>query len=411
MSDTTIRPARATGTSGAALVVAICSCATFSDGYDLQALGLAVPGMAAAMHVTPPAFTLATSTSLIGMALGAIFLTPLADRYGSERIIATMLALIGVSTIGVALSGSPGQVAAWRFLSGLGLGAVVPAAITLASSRAPVARRALLTTLTVSFTGIGAFVAGMLAPVIEAAWGWRGLFVVGSVMPLVVAGATQLLPRPARAQAARAAPAAVDRKGPGGVGVLFSTPHRSLTIVVWALFWLNLLVNYSLISWLPSLLIRAGWTTTDAAHTTGLLALGGIVGGLVISALADRGRAIATLTTAYLLAAAALAVFASAPVDRHLWTALIVAVGLTAFGAQIAISAVVAVRYPVSIRATAIGWSSGFGRVGAFVGPVVVARLMEGSVPSSTILALLLVPMLICAAAVATLPRDPAHGV
>jgi hypothetical protein len=65
-------------------VVGLCTLATFSEGYDLQALGLAIPNMAAEFHVQPTAFTAAASASLVGIAAGAMLLSPLAERHGAD---------------------------------------------------------------------------------------------------------------------------------------------------------------------------------------------------------------------------------------------------------------------------------------------------------------------------------------
>ncbi|MDB5718102.1 MAG: major facilitator superfamily 1, partial [Sphingomonas bacterium] len=61
-------------------VVLLGSLATFLDGYDIQALGLAIPGMAKSFAVAPTAFAPALSLTLLGIGLGAVVFGSLADR-------------------------------------------------------------------------------------------------------------------------------------------------------------------------------------------------------------------------------------------------------------------------------------------------------------------------------------------
>lgn len=387
--------------------ISICAAAAFADGYDVQALGLAIPIIARERGIDPSSLTLAASSSLIGMALGAMLLAPLGDRYRRETVFALMLVSIGFTTAGAALSTGIWDLAIWRFLSGLGLGSVVPVAIVLTAACAPASRRAALVTLMISFTGIGAFAAGLLAPMLAELGGWRAIFAVGAVIPLITAAlAWVALVRPNRSSSDEAAGTKPVDAIKSSVKVLFQPPLCRLTILVWAVFWLNLMTNYSLISWLPTLLIRAGWAIGDASRATGLISLGGICGALGIAMLTDKGRPGKTLIAAYVTAAIALSAFAFLPARPLIWGPLLLILGLTAFGVQIAMSAVIAARYPRAIQSTAIGWSSGFGRIGAFVGPVALGMMLSLGVQSDMILQALAIPMLICAVCIALMPRQ-----
>jgi AAHS family 4-hydroxybenzoate transporter-like MFS transporter len=373
--------------AGTGAIVGLCSLATFSDGYDLQALGLAIPNMAAEFHVQPTAFAAAASATLVASAAGAMLLSPLADRHGAARMLSASLALIGVGTLPTVFSRDPMMFALLRLLTGMGLGAAVPIAISLTSLYTT---RSSTVTFVLTLTAVGALGAGMLAPYLDAIGGWRAIFLVGTALPVTGAVAASLLTnrkisRPTAAQS-RAA----------GMGQLFAQPYRRLTILLWAVFWLNLFSNYALISWLPTLLVRAGWDMAAAARSTGVLAIGGVLGGLLISGLIDRGRAVAVLSAVYLVGALAFLAFALPLSSKALWLCLLLLVGCSGFGAQLALGAFVAFAHPPALRSTAVGWSSGFGHTGAIIGPAALALMIAHGLPSVSILMLLTAPMLLC---------------
>jgi MFS transporter, AAHS family, benzoate transport protein len=84
---------------------------------------------------------------------------------------------------------------------------------------------------------------------------------------------------------------------------------------------------------------------------------------------------------------------------------LLALVGAGAIGSQMALGSLSASFYPSEIRATGLGWSGGIGRVGAIIGPLVMAMLLKQAIPSGLILALLMIPMLLCAFCVTRLGR------
>ncbi len=380
-----------------ARTVALCSLASMLDGFDIQALGLAIPGMAREFGTHPTALTIAVTASLIGMALGAITLGPLGDRFGRKPMIVASLLLIGTTTLGVAWAQDPLTLAAIRFFSGLGMGAVLPVAIAVVAENAPPERRTALVTLMVACSPIGSFIAGFVAPLVEPAYSWRGIFGVGGAATLAAAGFVWLaLPKPPAAPPSPLKPA---------LSSLFVPEYRARTQLLWAIFGINLFVTYSLISWLPTLLASAGWAKADAQRATGLMALGGVCGGMAIAWAADKGRAIPVLAATYVLTAFLFMLFVIGPGGKPAWLLLLTLVGAGAMGAQMAAGSFSATFYPGAIRATGLGWSGGVGRIGAIIGPLVMALLLKAAVPGEAILALLMVPMLLCAVCVLRLTK------
>jgi MFS transporter, AAHS family, 4-hydroxybenzoate transporter len=380
-----------------ARTIALCALASLLDGYDIQALGLSIPGMAKDFGMAPTALTFAVTASLIGMALGAITLGPLGDRFGRKPMLIAFLMLIGVTTLGAITATGPVTLAIWRFGSGLGMGAIIPVAIAIVAEAAPEKSRTALITMMIACSPIGSFVAGFAAPLIEPNFGWRGIFGLGGVLTLIAGLAIWI-----------ALPAGEIVKRPDlrpNVASLFTPEYRARTGLLWLIFGINLFVTYSLISWLPTLLSEAGWARAEAQRATGLLALGGVCGGLMMAWAADKGRAIPVLATAYVVSAGLFVLFGIGPGSKAAWMALLALVGAGAIGSQMALGSFSASFYPSEIRATGLGWSGGIGRIGAIIGPLVMAALLSLAFPASFILALLMIPMLLSAFCVIRLGR------
>jgi MFS transporter, AAHS family, 4-hydroxybenzoate transporter len=326
--------------------IALCSLASLLDGYDIQALGLSIPGMAKDFGLAPTALTFAVTASLIGMALGAITLGPLGDRFGRKPMLVMFLLLIGVTTVGAITSEGPMSLAGWRFFSGLGMGAIIPVAIAIVAEAAPAAHRTALVTMMIVCSPIGSVVGGFAAPHIEPDFGWRGIFAFGGLLTMI-AGIAIWLALPG------AAPVKVELQPT--VSSLLTEKYRMRTTLLWVTFAANLFVSYSLISWLPTVLGAAGWVKAEAQRATGLMALGGVCGGLAMAWAADRGSAIPWLATAYVVSAGLFVMFVIGPGGKGAWLALVALVGAGAIGSQMALGSLAASFYPSEIRATGLG--------------------------------------------------------
>ncbi|MEJ0008909.1 MAG: MFS transporter [Steroidobacteraceae bacterium] len=274
-------------------VFLLCALIVLLDGYDLQAMGLAVPTLAAVWHRPNPDFAIALSASLLGLGLGSAFIAPLGDRFGRRPLLLGGLVIILASSLGSTSATSPWQLSLWRLLIGLGLGVCQSNASALTAEYAPQARRATIMTLMGVCVSFGAMSAGLTAPQVLAAAGWRGLFLVGAALPLVALIAVLLaLPESPAIKA-------VAIKAGGTVLALLRPPYRERTLRLWLVYGLSAMLFYFLISWLTTFLTAAGWSRSQASHGIALLQAGGIAGSLIQAWLVDRGRTITALVGAY----------------------------------------------------------------------------------------------------------------
>jgi len=419
IDDSVLSPARLT-------IVVLCACVVLLDGYDIQTMALAVPSLGEQWGLPAAAFTLPLSASAFGMLIGTAIVAPTGDRFGRRPLLIVGMALVGGASLATASAATPAELVLWRLLTGIGLGCSLPNATALTSEYVPKRTRAFLITAMYISIALGALIAGFTAPALIDRFGWRSLFVVGGALPLAVTVLLAffvpesirllLAQRPGDPRIAtilrRFFPDSDPNKVVAGepplerrsVLALLTPAYRSRTVLLWAIFALNLFVLFVLISWLPSILTDAGFSRAAALRGAVLIQAGGIVGGLLIARLVDRGATIAAMVTAYVIVAITFALFLVVPADVLVWSALLCVVGAGVSGTQGALTALSAIFYPPGIRATGAGWASASGRAGAVLGPLAGGAVLgQLDLQPAAHLALLIPPILLCALCVAAL--------
>ncbi|WP_300015223.1 aromatic acid/H+ symport family MFS transporter [Pseudonocardia sp.] len=387
-------------------IVALCGLVILFDGYDLTIYGAAVPSMIAEFGISPAAAGLIGSSALVGMMLGAMAFGALADRVGRRMPIIACVVLYTVFTGAVFLATSPWEVGIYRFLAGLGLGGVMPNAVALVTEYAPARLRSTLVSVMFSGYMVGGIAAALIGVVFIPAYGWRSLYLVGALPLLVVPLLIRYLPE---------APAFLVRRGrtdelgrtlraldpglpPDGeltvrgpdretaaaspVASLFRDGNGVNTAMLWIAFFMVLLMIYGLLTWLPQLMIEAGYPLGSSLSFLMTLFLAGIVITWVGGYLSDRYGTRLVLVVSYLVAAAFVGALGFLGDSNLLWVYAAVALGGGAtFAAQIFANAYAAQFYPGHARSAGIGWALGVGRIGAIIGPLLGGVLLTAGVP------------------------------
>ncbi len=396
-------------------VFLLCAAVVLLDGYDLQAMALAVPTLCGQWHLAPAAFSVTLSASLLGLGLGSACIAPLGDRRGRRPLLLGGRVIILLTSLGATTATAPWQLALWRLAVGLGLGVCQSNASALTAEYAPRARRATIMTLMGVCVSLGAVLAGATAPQVLAAAGWRGLFLAGAALPLLVVLAAALGMPESPAIAARRATAGggvADAALPGSAGTLMGLlrpPYRERTLRLWFVYGLSAMLLYFLMSWLPVFLTSAGWSPAQAPHGIALLQSGGILGALVQSWLVDRRRAISALVGGYGMTLATALLFAI-PGTAPAWPVLLVLMGSGVAGVMMSIIALGAVFYPPQIRVTGFGWAGAVSRVGAVLGPMAGGWIIGAGVAPRLILGLVAVPSLLCIIGTLAMRRSVAEA-
>jgi MFS transporter, AAHS family, 4-hydroxybenzoate transporter len=343
----------------------LCGMVLFLEGYDIAAVGYAIPALVDTWRITASGFTPALTAGNVGLLLGSLSAGLLGDRLGRKPVLISCVALFGVFSLLSAIVASPFQLAVLRFLTGIGLGGSIPLAIALTSDFAPPAAQGRLVVLMSSGIPIGFLAAGLLASKLVTAFGWEGLFVVGGVLPLAATPALLLLlPDSVELLAAT--------RRPSLVSALFRNGLATSTALLWAMNLFNLLSNYLLLLWMPALLhtigVRPAWAT--------LFALGNILGGLLTASVVDRLGTEPVLTCVFALGSFCMLMLGLLSPPSGLLAIIMCGAGIGIGGGQSGLNSLSSRIYPPDIRSTGAGWAVGWGRIGNIAGPLLGGTLL-----------------------------------
>jgi len=157
------------------------------DGIDNQLLGNAIPSMMKDWTLTRGAFATALAAGPFGMMLGGVFGGMLGDRIGRRTALLSSVVAFALLTFAVATVNDVTLLSLFRFLCGLGLGGAMPNAAALASEYVPRRQRAFAVTLTIVCIPLGGTLAALMSAQVLPVYGWRALFILGGIIPIVLA--------------------------------------------------------------------------------------------------------------------------------------------------------------------------------------------------------------------------------
>jgi MFS transporter, AAHS family, 4-hydroxybenzoate transporter len=410
-------------------ILILCALAATLDGFAAQMIGYLAPSVARDMHLGPAALTPIFAWGLVGLMLGALTFGPIADRFGRKPIIVLCTLFYGLVCLATAKADSATSLAILRFLAGLGFGGVMPNAIAMTAEYAPHRRRG--TMITIMFCGfpIGASIAGFVTVPILPVFGWRGVFVLAGVMPLLLAPALALLlpesirhlvihgknDERVRRLLTQVSPllhfapgtnfVVREERAPGmPVAHLFRQGRAVSTVLLWIAFFMSLIDIYLLTSWLPTVFHNAGITLSLAVIATAVFQGGGVVASLALGSFVDRFGAYRVLTFIYFMGAVCVALLGYS----HAVAAIMVCTffaGAGVIGGQTGANALAASFYPTYIRSTGVGWALGIGRIGSIVGPVFGGIMLSLHLPLTTVFLAAAIPSLIGSTAIFLMGR------
>ncbi|GAB2664383.1 MFS transporter [Nocardia goodfellowii] len=384
------------------LIVGLCVVLNMLDGYDVMALAFTAKSIGNEFGLSSAQTGVLLSAGLVGMAIGALVLAPLADKLGRRPLI---LSAVAMATAGMALSataGSPVQLGVWRVLTGLGVGGILACTNVIASEYSSKRWRGLSIGLYTSGYGLGATLGGLAAVFLRDEYGWRAVFVCGAVLTglaLVllavllpesvdylltrgrrdVLGRVNRIARRIRQEPLRELPV-VPASGPpraGRVADLFAGGNTRPTVLLWTAFFATMFGYYFINSWTPALLETAGMSKDQSATAGMMIALGGTLGSVIFGGLATRWTARGVLLIFTVLTAAAMVVFISSTSIIGVAFALGVVVGGLANGCIAGLYTLSPSLYETRMRSTGVGWAIGVGRAGAILAPTAAGRLLD----------------------------------
>jgi AAHS family 4-hydroxybenzoate transporter-like MFS transporter len=404
------------------LLLALCFLIVATDGMDVAIMGFLAPDITREWGISRAAFGVVMSAAPIGLAIGAILVGPMSDRFGRKKLLMASVAWFGTFTVISALSNDVVTLSLLRFATGLGLGAAMPNTTTLLSEYVP--ERSRSTLLAIMFTGfnLGSALVGFGAAALLPHYGWRAVLVVGGAIPLACLPVYLLLvPESVRFLVVRKFPSELIgrtlRRVVGGdvpanatftisepqvTGsqpgkVLLSSAYRATTLSLWGTYFMGLLVIYLLSGWLPTMIKDAGLPIERAANITALFQLGGTVGALLVGYFMDRLSPNRVISAAYLGGAIFILCLASGSVESSMFAAFVMLAGFCMSGAQTGLNAYAPSCYPTVVRATGVSWMQGMGRFGSIFGSFAGGMLLSMGWGFSAVIAILAAPATLAA--------------
>ena len=115
--------------------------AYFFSFYDILSIGVTLPNVAGAFHLTGSDIALPLTTSLAGYILGSLSLGRLADNVGRKTALMISLLILAVSSVACAFSWNLASISIFRFIVGFGIGSQIALCATLINELSPAHRR------------------------------------------------------------------------------------------------------------------------------------------------------------------------------------------------------------------------------------------------------------------------------
>jgi len=391
------------------------------DGYDIGAVSFAGPHMLAEWHLPMSNMGLAISAGLWGILVGSPVFGYIGDRWGRKIAIVLSSVVYGVFTLGVVWADSLDSVIYLRFIAGMGIGGLLPNIIALNAEFAPKRMRA--TMVIIMFCGItfGGSVPGMISASLVPAYGWRLLFWIGGILPLVMAVLVwgfmpeslkflvvnnkprDRIVKILRAMAPNLAVSSDtrfvvrDEKEYRGFNpkYLFGDGLAGITITLWICFICNLMAFYFIQGWLPIVLPAAHIPITEAAWAGTLFQLGGTAGGLALARPIDT-RGLMPVLVLFILAIPVVALIGFIGLQGEgLLFLMVTLAGFCTLGLQFGLNAASALIYPTAFRSNGSGWAFAIGRFGSATGPLIGGVLIAAHMPLTWLYVCAAVPFVI----------------
>jgi benzoate transport len=380
-------------------VIIVAAVGLVFDGFDFQATAYAAPLIRNEWHLDPKVLGGLISAGFFGLFFGSVVASYLADLFGRKTAFVLCTLLYSIFTAAAAFAPDFEWFIAMRFLTGIGLGGVVPIAAAWVMEFMPARRRAFIASAVISCFLLGWIFASAAALFVIPTYGWRAFFFIGALPALLAVflifwGAESPMWLLSRGQIDKAY-AILRQISPDTKWADYYVPNNAQqksnwlnlfslnwlrpSIIIGLFFFLIATVSAGITQWLPTLLVNRGITLENTYLYSLVVSIGPMVGSIVMGALLDViGR---RLSFVLFWCGASLSIvlfaFATSPAG-----VMLLGFSLTFFAiaTYTCLDVLTGEMYPTELRASAIGWGLGMSRLGGAFGPILGGYLVNGGI-------------------------------
>ena len=381
-------------------VVGLCVLINMIDGYDILALAQAGSALKRDWGLSDAELGRLLSMNLVGMALGALGVSPVADQFGRRPAILTCLGFMSLGMAMAAISDGFLAMAIARVVTGIGIGGMTATAGMLALEYASQRRREFAASAVASAYPVGTIIGAYVAVAVLDSYGWRGIFWVGAglsavLLPIAVLWLPEsldflLIRQPNKALEAtnrilrRVSVPEITQLPPKPEGTGPSVPREILTwhhgrelLKLFLAHALNMFAWYFIINWGPPLVAEAGASDELGALYSSWLSYGGIVGGLSAGFLCGTVGVKRMMWFTMLSLAVLITLFGVFVDNPNALLVIAPLMGAALFGSATANWLTIAYAFPPQLRATGLGLGTTAGRIGSVFGPIIGGALLN----------------------------------
>lgn len=404
------------------LIITICFSIMAVDGFDTYVISYIASSIQEEWHIKPEDMKALLSSGLAGLTIGAFIFGPLADRFGRKPVLIVSMAFFGLTTLCAAVSSGLTELTILRFLTGLGLGGAMPAALTLTSEYCPNRKRASLVMIMFCGFTLGSSLGGLTSAYLIDVFGWRSVLWVGGILPLLLLPATiWLMPESARYLALKQEKSEMVRRlmqriapdenfsnthfivaevaSGASAPALFKPGILGCTLLLWLGFFMSLMAMFLFANWLPTLLKMMGMPQKTSSLVAMMFTLGGTTGALLLGVLMDKISQAKVLCFSFACAGGFIALLGHLPATPWMFAAVVFCAGVCLSGSQVGINALATTLYPVACRATGVSWANSVGRLGAVLGSMIGGVMLASQISFPTIFFLTGIPAVLAGGA------------
>ncbi|WP_334333417.1 MFS transporter [Companilactobacillus sp. HBUAS59544] len=347
------------------------------DAADVALLSFIMPLIKKEWLLNDNQIGLVSSITTVGMMIGAILFGYLADKFGKKNIIIITLLLFSVSNLVLSLTANVGQFMFVRFITGIGLGGELPVATTIIADSFSGHKRSKMLILVDSFWAIGWILASLLAFMFMPIYGWRFTVIITSLMALYTLVIRRHLPKQTNTKNER-----LNLKK--AMSQIFSPEYRRATICLSLLWFIIMFTYYGMFLWLPSVLIKRGFSIVHSFRYTLVMSFAQLPGYFLAAYL--MGKLTRKRVLEIYLVGTIIGAFLFGTAQTTFWvvfsSCLLSFFTLGAWGILIALTPT---QYPIEIRGVGIGFTQSIGRIGATIGPYLIGFSLSINLSIATI--------------------------